>query len=127
MVALPGPRRKGDRDVSTPTPTDPPVPPYYAVIFTSLRRDGGDDGYREAAGRMLALAAGQPGFLGADSVRGPDRLGITVSYWRDLESITAWRRHADHLPVRETGRRHWYERFTVHIARVERAYRFPAG
>lgn len=61
-----------------------PEPPYYAVISTSLRTDG-DQGYSAMAKAMLQLAAEQPGFLGVESVR--DGLGITVSYWKDLESI----------------------------------------
>ncbi len=36
-----------------------PSPPYYAVIFTSLRTDG-DRGYGKTAVRMLQLAAQQP-------------------------------------------------------------------
>jgi heme-degrading monooxygenase HmoA len=66
-----------------------PKPPYYAVIFTSERTHN-DDGYEDTAKRMLELAAQQPGFLGVDSVRDSE-LGITVSYWRDIESIKAWR------------------------------------
>ena len=42
-----------------------PAPPYYAVIFSSLRTDG-DHGYGEAASRMLELAGEQPGFLGVE-------------------------------------------------------------
>jgi len=33
-----------------------PAPPYYAVIFTSLRTDG-DRGYGDTAKRMMELAA----------------------------------------------------------------------
>ena len=57
-----------------------PEPPYYAVVFTSLRTDG-DQGYARMAERMMELAAEQPGFLGVESARGADGLGITVSYW----------------------------------------------
>lgn len=39
-----------------------PEPPYYAVIFSSLRTPG-DEGYAEMAERMVALASEQPGFL----------------------------------------------------------------
>lgn len=53
-----------------------PAPPYYAVIFSSLRSDG-DLGYGQAALRMLELAREQPGFLGVESAR-EDGLGITV-------------------------------------------------
>lgn len=37
------------------------------------------------AKRMLNLVHEQDGFLGVDSAR--EDIGITVSYWRDLESI----------------------------------------
>ncbi len=104
-----------------------PEPPYYAVVFTSVRRhhptDGSDDdGYEATAERMLSLAITQPGFLGVESAR--DGLGITVSYWADEESIVAWREHAEHVATREQGRERWYEAFTVRVARVERSYDF---
>jgi heme-degrading monooxygenase HmoA len=97
-------------------------PPYYAVIFTSTRTPGDQDAYAETAKRMIDLAASQPGFLGVDSVR--DGIGITVSYWRDEASIGAWRRQVEHLLAQAAGRDRWYERYSVRIARVERAYAF---
>lgn len=98
-----------------------PKPPYYAVIFTSLRTEG-DRGYNEMAERMEALAGQQPGFLGVESARGPDGLGLTVSYWESEEAIAAWKAHADHGMAQATGRRVWYEDYQVRVARVERAY-----
>jgi len=100
-----------------------PEPPYYVVVFTSVRTDG-DNGYAQRSQEMFRLAAGQPGFLGVDSARGAGGLGITVSYWRDEESISAWRAQADHARTRAHGRAHWYEAFTVNVARVERSYTF---
>ena len=96
-----------------------PQPPYYAVIFTSLRTEG-DDGYGAMAQRMVELAAQQPGFLGVESVR--DGLGITVSYWADLASIAAWKADAEHLDAQRQGREKWYAGFKIRIARVERDY-----
>lgn len=96
-----------------------PEPPYYAVIFTSLRTDG-DQGYGAMADRMAELAAQQPGYLGAESAR--DGVGITVSYWRDLASIRAWKAHSEHLLAQQTGRSQWYADYRVRIARVEREY-----
>lgn len=96
-----------------------PKPPYYAVIFTSLRTER-DAGYGAMAERMGALAAQQPGYLGIESAR--DALGITVSYWRDLESIRAWKADAEHLHAQQTGRSSWYSDYRVRIARVERDY-----
>jgi heme-degrading monooxygenase HmoA len=96
-----------------------PPPPYYAVIFTSTRTEG-DDGYGAMAERMVALAAQQPGFLGAESAR--NEVGITVSYWKDLESIRAWKANAEHLEAQRQGRDKWYGAYTTRIAKVERDY-----
>src|SRR5437868_5099235 len=46
-----------------------PSPPYYAVVFTSVRTDEDETGYAATADRMVELAAEQPGFLGIDSAR----------------------------------------------------------
>lgn len=96
-----------------------PDPPYYAVIFTSRLAEG-ESGYGEAADRMVALAATQPGFLGIESVR--DDVGITVSYWADLESIRSWKANLEHRDAQRTGRDRWYSSFRVRISRVEREY-----
>lgn len=100
-----------------------PEPPYYVVCFSSQRREG-DHGYAAMADEMERLARLQPGFLGLDSARGADGFGITNSYWADAASILAWKRHVDHLAAQMRGRSEWYERYSVRIARVERAYAF---
>lgn len=102
-----------------------PPPPYYAVIFTSLRTDADDAGYQAMAQHMDALAAGQPGYLGVESAR--EGVGITVSYWRDLESIRAWKANAEHLMAQRTGRSTWYTDYRTRIAKVERDYGLDDG
>src|SRR5688572_27158625 len=101
-----------------------PEPPYYAVIFTSTRTDV-DEGYGATADRMVELAARQPGFLGVESARGADGLGITVSYWASLEAIGNWKSHAEHRVAQTLGRKKWYSHFELRIARVERASSGP--
>jgi len=101
-----------------------PAPPYYAVIFTSLRTLG-DKGYSAMAETMEKLAATQPGFLGIESAR--EGLGITVSYWASLESIAAWKQNSAHLVAQQRGRDVWYEEFKVRICRVERDYEMTAS
>jgi len=99
-----------------------PEPPYYAVIFSSQRTDDGDRGYGHMADHMLELASTQPGFLGAESVRGADGFGITVSYWSSEEAIAAWKSHSEHQPAQEVGKRVWYADYQLRVAKVERAY-----
>lgn len=93
-----------------------------AVIFVSLRKVEDDEAYGAAADEMMALARTQPGYLGCDSARGTDRLGITVSYWADEESALAWRDDAEHAAIRELGRERWYARYRTIVTRVTRAY-----
>lgn len=113
-------------------PVDPaaiaatPPPPYYAVIFTSLRVADAhpDDGYAQTAEAMVTLGARQPGFLGIESARDADGLGITVSYWSSLAAIAAWKAVADHQAAQRAGRSRWYRAFMTRIARVERVNAF---
>jgi heme-degrading monooxygenase HmoA len=96
-----------------------PPAPYYAVIFTSVRTNV-DEGYGDMARRMVELAAQQPGFLGVESAR--EEVGITVSYWKDLESIKAWKANAEHREAQALGRSSWYAEFKTRICKVERDY-----
>lgn len=98
-----------------------PSPPYYVVIFTSVRTPV-EAGYSDMAAQMMALAADQPGFLGVESAR--EQVGITVSYWATLADIAAWKRHSEHILAQERGRTDWYAAYRVRIARVERDYGF---
>lgn len=93
-----------------------------AVIFVSQRNDADAEGYAFAAEAMVAEAERQPGYLGIDSVRGADGLGITVSYWADEASAIAWREHAGHSAIRDQGRADWYDAYDLHVARIERSY-----
>jgi len=98
-----------------------PSPPYYAVIFTSLRTEG-DNGYGAMADEMFELAKQQPGYLGFESAR--NELGITVSYWRSPEDIKNWKANERHLFAQKTGRENWYTQYKVRICKVEREYGF---
>ena len=104
-------------------PARTPEPPYYAVIFTSCRSDV-DEGYGAMADKMVEMASEQPGFLGVESARGSDGLGITVSYWESEEAIANWRRNAEHRVAQSQGREKWYSEFVTRVARVERARTF---
>lgn len=103
-----------------------PEPPYYAVIFTSKLGDN-DDGYDAMGQALVELAEEQPGFLGIETTRGADGLGITVSYWKDEESIQAWKAQTQHILAQKNGIERWYSHYELRVAKVERAYSGPDG
>lgn len=93
-----------------------------SIIFVAQRTDLDADGYAQAAALMDELAAQQAGYIGIDSVRGADGLGITVSYWTDEASANAWRDHPEHASMRDAGRNQWYAHYSLHVAQVTRSY-----
>ncbi len=94
---------------------------YHAVIFTSVQTDK-IEGYSEMAEFMKTLAKHKLGFLGIESAR--NEIGITVSYWKNLESIKNWKANLDHLVAQQKGREQWYSYYKVRICKVEREYEF---
>ena len=98
--------------------------PYgtISVIFVAQRTDADDAGYARAADLMDRIAAQQDGYIGMDSTRGPDGLGITVSYWTNEDSAKAWRDHPEHAAIRDAGRDRWYSDYSLHVAQVTRSY-----
>ena len=97
-----------------------PEPPYYAVIFSSVRTSE-DNGYAQAAKEVFELAPKQPGFLGFESAR--QEIGISVSYWASLESIRAWKDNVTHQHAQGRAKE-WYKAFRIRVCRVEREYGF---
>jgi hypothetical protein len=90
------------------------TPPYHAVIFASQRTPG-DNSYGATAERMAELAKSAPG------------CGITVSYWKDEESIRHWKAEMEHRAAQDRGKSEWYRHYELRVARVERAYAGPEG
>ncbi len=98
-----------------------PTPPYYSVTFTALTSNN-REGYSEMAESMIGLAQNQNGFLGYES--SDSEIEITISYWKDLDSIRKWKENAEHKIAQEKGKNMWYASFKVRIAKIERDYAF---
>ena len=101
-----------------------PEPPYYAVIFTNQLRDPAP-GYAEMAEKIAELATTMEGYLGVETTRDADGLGITVSYWRDEAAILNWKNQTQHALARKLGNERWYQHYKLRVAKIERAYDGP--
>ena len=90
----------------------PPSGSVAVMFVTRLKPEAYDDGYEQTSDRMVELVKEQPGFLGAESARGDDGFGITISYWKDDHSVRAWRENPEHAIAMQkaTG---WYDVYTT--------------
>jgi heme-degrading monooxygenase HmoA len=98
-----------------------PKPPYFTVVFTSQRTKI-EEGYTEMNDSLWNDAQKLDGFLGAESLRNEEGFGVTVLYFKDMETIQEWSKYQKHLRAKEMGKEKWYEGYRVRIAKVEREY-----
>src|SRR5947209_4991632 len=95
--------------------------PYYAVIFTSMKRQSATE-YELTFERMKELSSQQPGFLGITIARNADGKGITVCYSDSLAAIKNWKMNSDHQFAQSMGKKEWYQYYSTRIAKVEEEY-----
>lgn len=79
-------------------------------LHPSIQRTNGKK-YEETSAKMVELAQKIPGFLGVESVRNENGFGNTTVYWKDKESIKAWRNHKKHKKAKKRARAIWYEKY----------------
>ena len=75
---------------------------------------------------MKDLTAQQPGFLGIDSARNADGIGITVCYWDSIDAIKNWKANNEHQYAQSMGKKEWYESYSIRITKVEEEYSMEA-
>lgn len=92
----------------------------YVVIFRAKIRQL-DDEYAKVAARMRELALDRFGCIEIHTVcEGSDE--VALSYWRDEQSIRAWKSHSEHVLAQQLGRERWYESYIVQVAQITREY-----
>ena len=66
------------------------------------------------------------GFLGEQPCRDlfNEEKFVTIFYFRDRETIQAWRRDADHMRMQQMGKSEMFAWYKIRIAEVERQYGF---
>ncbi|MFF9644957.1 antibiotic biosynthesis monooxygenase family protein [Kitasatospora aureofaciens] len=96
-------------------------PPYCGAAFTAVRTPD-QSGYSETDARVKELVRDIPGYLGMDYAQSPDGPAVTVGYFRDAEALTAWRTDVEHRAAQQRGRAEWYQRYSLHVAEVERSH-----
>lgn len=102
--------------------TKTPAPPYYTVLFTIQTTGEEKEALNKADNRMLELAAMNPGFIGSESLEDEKGFILMMTYWKDLESIKAFRENVEHRRIQEKGKGIWFKKHVIRIAHVIKEY-----
>jgi heme-degrading monooxygenase HmoA len=69
---------------------------------------------------LLVHARTIEGFISKESFTSRDNPAkvITMSYWRDAESLRAWMRHPEHRKIIPLGKQELYSHYTIQVAEI---------
>ncbi len=95
-----------------------------AVIFEVWPADGCRDEYLNLAAALRADLEKMDGFISIErfeSLTEPGKM-LSLSIWRDEDSITAWRGRANHRAAQEKGRNQLFADYRLRVAGILRDY-----
>lgn len=95
-----------------------------AVIFEAWPYDDHYQRYLDLAAELKPLLADLDGFISVErfeSLANPGKL-LSLSFWRDEESIQKWRHLEMHRAAQSAGRVEIFHDYHLHIAAVVRDY-----
>ena len=94
------------------------------VLFRSRLTPVAGEDYHQMSAEMVDTARGMPGFVDVKSFQAEDGERLTVVWWRDEETMRAWREHPRHREAQRLGRERWYQQFRLEVAEVIRTTEF---
>lgn len=95
-----------------------------AVIFEVWPAAGKTDRYLDLAASLREELHGIDGFISVERFRSltdPDKL-LSLSFWRDEETVREWRNRTAHRAVQAEGRAGVFRDYRLRIAGVVRDY-----
>ena len=96
---------------------------HVVCIFRSVRTDHSEDSYGQWSERMDELVAAMPGYIGHASFRDDATgRGVTISYFRSMAELVAWKNVPEHLEAQALGRSSFYLEYEIEVAEIVRHY-----
>jgi heme-degrading monooxygenase HmoA len=95
-----------------------------AVLFEVQIAEGGGDEYLRRAAELRPEVEKIDGFISIErfqSLADPTRL-LSLSWWRDEESIARWRAHEEHRRAQGAGRAGLFADYRIRVAELTREY-----
>ena len=94
------------------------------VIFEVYPMQGKRDAYLDIASSLKSRLSKMEGFISIErfqSLTYPEKI-LSLSCWKDEESVTRWRNQAAHRDAQEAGRTVVFENYRLRVAQVVRDY-----
>jgi len=95
-----------------------------AVIFEAVPAEGKKDEYFAIAEKLRPELSKMPGFISIErfqSVANPGKI-LSLSFWKDEESIAQWRNVEMHRKAQAKGRGSVFSDYRLRVAHVVRDY-----
>lgn len=95
-----------------------------AVLFEATAHPEYKQDYYDIAAELLPEVQAIDGFISIErfeSTLTPGKI-LSLSFWRDEESIREWRRHAGHRNAQEEGRSRIFRTYRLRVAQIVRDY-----
>lgn len=90
------------------------------ILFRSkLTAEAGED-YNAMSEELHSLIKENPGFLDVKHYQAEDGERLTVVWFKDAESLRAWRQLPRRREAQATGRKKWYEYYKMDVATIDR-------
>jgi len=91
----------------------------YIVSFISVLSPS-SAGYDKAADQMMQAVQNQIGFVAVYSARDNNGVGITLSYWTNLDAISSWKNNNTHQAIQRKGKTQWYDWYQLQVSEIVR-------
>ena len=95
-----------------------------AVIFEVIPNPSRKQEYLDIAAKLFPLLVEIDGFLSIERFESLTEKGkmLSLSFWRDEQSVRQWRRLEMHRAAQKKGRNEIFENYRLRIAEVSRDY-----
>ena len=76
--------------------------------------------YGQRVGKLFEIVSAMPGFRGIRSYAAEDGEQLSLIEFESLESLAAWRDHAEHRIAQELGKQKYYAEYHLQICDLVR-------
>ena len=96
----------------------------HVVIFEVRPKEGRKGDYLDIAASLCSELEQMEGFISVERFASLTDEGkiLSLSFWRDEESLVRWRNHAEHQAAQGRGRNEVFQDYRLRIASVVRDY-----